>query len=109
MQDLEEEEEPKSKKGKLDKGRKPATRAAVTEKEEARNFEERNVVAPIIVNDDFWMVELDPQEEELYGSHISSFHQMLESQGWDKLLTESFETCDDVVREFYQSMTFCAC
>ena len=106
MQDLEEAEEPKSKKGKLDKGRKSATKAAVTEKEEARNFGERNVVAPIIVNDDFWTVELDPQEEELYGSHITSFHRMLELQGWEKLLTEPFEVCDDVVREFYQSMSF---
>ena len=106
MQDLEEEEEPRSKRSKLDKGRKPATRATATEKEEARNFAERNVVAPIIANDDFWTVELDPQEEELYGSHIGSFHRMLELQGWEKLLTESFEVCDDVVREFYQSMSF---
>ena len=52
------------------------------------------------------MVALDHREEELYGSHISSFHQMLESQGWDKLLTESFETSDDVVGEFYKSMSF---
>src|ERR1044071_689044 len=61
MQDLEEAEEPKSKKGKLDKGRMPATKAAITEKEEAQNFDEWNVVAPIIVNADFWTVELDPQ------------------------------------------------
>ena len=107
MQELDEEDTPKGKKGRTEKSKKSATRAATTEKEEKKRvptFEGRKVVVPLIINNDFWMVALDPQQEEMYGSHISSFHQMLESQGWDKLLTEPFETSDDVVREFYMSI-----
>ena len=56
------------------------------------------MLTPLIVNDDFWSMVLDPEEEELLGSHIYSFHQMLEQQGWDKMLTEEFKASDEVVR-----------
>ena len=63
MQDLDEEVTPKGKKGRTEKSKKPATRAAVTEKDEkevAQTFEGRKVVAPLIINNDLWMVALDP-------------------------------------------------
>ena len=63
-------------------------------------------MSPLIINDDFWSMVLDLEEEKLLGSHIFSFHHMLEQQGWDKLLLEEFKESDEVVREFYGSMTF---
>ena len=107
MRTLEEEEEPRPKKAKSEKPRKPSTRTAPSESSQGpRSFDERPIMSPLIINDDFWSMVLDPEEEELLGSHIFSFHQMLEQQGWDKMLMEEFKASDEVVRDFYGSMTF---
>ena len=55
--------EPKSKKTKAYREKKPLTRVVVATEappmEEPRSFEDRSVVAPLVVNDNFWSVELD--------------------------------------------------
>ena len=103
---MEEEEEPKGKKVKIDKVKRPMTRAAAVEVNVIKEYSERKILAPLVIEESFWNMELDAEDEAMYGTAIGSFQSMLEFQGWERMLTEPIAVSDKVVFEFYESMSF---
>lgn len=74
---MEEEEEPRGKKVKIDKGKRPMTRAAAVEVNVIKDFSERKILAPLIIEESFWNLELDAEDEAMYRTAIGSFQNML--------------------------------
>ena len=70
---MEEEEEPKGKKVKIDKVKRPMTRAATVEVNVIKEYSERKILAPLVIEESFWNMELDAEDEAMYGTAIGSF------------------------------------
>jgi len=71
-----------------------------------KRFANREVLSPLIITEDFWSLSLSNDEKRRFGGAIVSFHSMLKTQGWDKLITEPFSVNEDAVRAFYAGMSF---
>ena len=71
-----------------------------------KRFANREVLSPLIISEEFWNLPLSEDESRRFGSGIESFHNMLISQGWDRLITEPFSVNEDAVRTFYAGMSF---